>query len=82
MPTEDFTDGELEMLRRRWQEEPSAHLSLQLADLYRRRGQVADGVSVLEHTLLRYGGSSTALLYANNTDLTLRDSQLFGVSLV
>ena len=35
-----------------------------------------DGVSVFEHVLMRYGGSSTGMLYSSNTNLTVRDSQL------
>ena len=35
-----------------------------------------DGVSVLDHVLIRYGGASTAALYTSNTNLTLSNSEI------
>lgn len=51
MTTDNFTDIQLDMLSRRWQEDPSPRLTLQLADLYRRRGQLGAAVPVLERGL-------------------------------
>jgi tetratricopeptide (TPR) repeat protein len=59
MPPEDFIDTRLEMLRRRWSEDPSPHLSLQLADLYRQQGEVAEGVTVLERGLEKNPGHTS-----------------------
>ena len=44
----DFTQTRIDMLRRRWRETASPHVSLQLADLYRQQGSLADAVEVLE----------------------------------
>jgi tetratricopeptide (TPR) repeat protein len=44
----DFTQTRIDMLRRRWRETTSPHVSLQLADLYRQQGSLADAVEVLE----------------------------------
>jgi len=51
MATQDFNDTQIEMLRRRWQEEPSVHVSLQLADLYRQKGEAAQAVQTIEKSL-------------------------------
>ena len=51
MAMEDFTDSQLEMLRQRWERDPSPHLSLQLADLYRQRGELESAIPILEQGL-------------------------------
>lgn len=48
---EDITDSQLEMLRQRWERDPSPHLSLQLADLYRQRGEMESAIPILEQGL-------------------------------
>jgi tetratricopeptide (TPR) repeat protein len=51
MAEEAFSNTQLAMLERRWRRDPSPHLSLQLADLYRQRDRLADAVPVLEKAL-------------------------------
>jgi tetratricopeptide (TPR) repeat protein len=52
----DYTDTQLEMLSRRWAQDASPHLSLQLADVYRQRGQLAEALPVLEQGLEAHPG--------------------------
>jgi tetratricopeptide (TPR) repeat protein len=51
MAAEDVTQVRIEMLRRRWELTVSPHVSLQLADLYRQTGKLAEAVAVLEQGL-------------------------------
>ncbi len=57
MANEDFTTTQIEMLSRRWREDPSPHLSLQLADLYRQSGRIGEALPILEEGLESYPDS-------------------------
>lgn len=47
----DFTDTQLEILTQRWAEDPSPHLALRLANVYRQRGQLEEALPILEQGL-------------------------------
>lgn len=52
----DITDTQLEMLSQRWADDPTPGLALQLADLYRQRGQIEQAVPILERGLDKHPG--------------------------
>ena len=51
MPDNGPGDGRIERLRERWQADPSSRLFLQLAEEYRRSGQMDEAVAILEKGL-------------------------------
>ncbi|MCZ6728052.1 MAG: tetratricopeptide repeat protein [Acidobacteria bacterium] len=51
MAADNFTDIQLDMLTRRWRADTSPRLTLELADLYRRRGQLEAALPVIEKGL-------------------------------
>lgn len=52
----DITDSQLQTLSQRWAEDPTPHLALRLADLYRQRGELDEAVPILERGLEAHPG--------------------------
>ncbi len=78
---EDFTSTQIEMLDRRWREDPSPHLSLQLADLYRQGGKLREALPVLEKGLERHPESVSLRVALGRYQMELGDPESAAESL-
>jgi len=71
----DITDTQLQQLSKRWAEDPTPHLALQLADVYRHRGQIAEAVPILERGLEVHPGHVSIQVALGRYRLDAGDSQ-------